>query len=226
MPLCCAHLRSSRSCVWRVPTDCSSAIPTPVLREVIGPSTAEVPILAALICVGKSHQFARAGSRSVCLGIVSILYLVCLHRFQLMLYLRRNENRLNRRNCSDGLECSKRSGGNLHMRCWTAADIAEQEAGENMDVPPPAPSVAFPPFPPVSLPTFPVPMPTFPVPVPMPTFPTNGIDPNNCAREGGRSQQCGASANRAPMCCEGFVCTPGNSKVSHRSVHALLWRSE
>ena len=105
------------------------------------------------------------------------------------------------------------------MRCWTTAEIAQQEADENMDVPPPAPSVAFPPFPPVSLPTFPVPMPTFPVPVPMPTFPTNGIDPNNCAREGGRAQQCGASPNRAPMCCEGFVCTPGNSKVSHRSVH-------
>ena len=123
--------------------------------------------------------------------------------------------------CSDGLECSKRSGGNLHMRCWTATDIAEQEAGENMDAPPPAPSVAFPPFPPVSMPTFPVPvpMPTFPVPVPLPTFPTNAIDPNNCAGEGGRAQQCGASANRAPMCCEGFVCTPGNAKVSHRSVH-------
>ena len=146
---------------------------------------------------------------------------------ELMLYLvRRNENRLNRQKCSDELECSKRSGGNLHMRCWTATEIAEQEAGENTDVPPPAPSVAFPPFPPVSLPTFPVPMPTFPVPVPMPTFPTNGIDPNNCAREGGRAQQCGAAPNRAPMCCAGFVCTPGNSKVSHRSVHRYLSRNQ
>ena len=126
--------------------------------------------------------------------------------------------------CSDGLECSKRSGGNLHMRCWTAADIAEQEGGENMGVPPPTPpSVTFPPFPPVPMP------PTFPVPVPgplPPTFPANVIDPNNCAGEGDRAQQCGASANRPPMCCEGFVCTPGNAKVSHRVSPSLLWRNQ
>ena len=116
--------------------------------------------------------------------------------------------------CSDGLECSKRSGGNLHMRCWTPEDIAEQEAGE-MGVPPPAPSASTMITSPVSSPTFPVPMPTFPVP--MPTFPamTGAIDPNNCAGEGGRAQQCGASADRAPMCCEGFVCTPGNAKVGN-----------
>ena len=83
-----------------------------------------------------------------------------------------------------------------------------------MGVPPPAPSASTMITSPVSSPTFPVPMPTFPVP--MPTFPamTGAIDPNNCAGEGGRAQQCGASANRAPMCCEGFVCMPGNAKVS------------
>jgi len=48
----------------------------------------------------------------------------------------------------------------------------------------------------------------------MPTFPMNAIDPNNCASEGDRAQQCGASTNRPPMCCEGFVCTPGNAKVT------------
>ena len=112
--------------------------------------------------------------------------------------------------CSDGLECSKRSGGNLHMRCWTPEDIAEQEAGE-MGAPPPAPSASTMITPPVPMPTFPVPMPTFPAM-------TGAIDPNNCAGEGGRAQQCGASANRPPMCCEGFVCTPGNAKVSNGCV--------
>ena len=92
------------------------------------------------------------------------------------------------------------------MRCWTPEDIAEQEAGE-MGVPPPAPSASTMITPPVPMPTFPVPMPTFPAM-------TGAIDPNNCAGEGGRAQQCGASANRPPMCCEGFVCTPGNAKVS------------
>ena len=84
-----------------------------------------------------------------------------------------------------------------------------------MEVPPPAPSASSMITSPVSSPTFPVPMPTFPVP--MPTFPamTGAIDPNNCSGEGGRAQQCGASANRPPMCCEGFVCTPGNAKVSN-----------
>ena len=113
-------------------------------------------------------------------------------------------NRQNLKLCSEGLECSSRSGGALHMRCWTPEDLVQ--AGEKAA---PAPA-----------PTSPVPMPTFPVPVPMPTFPamTGAIDPNNCAGEGGRAQQCGASANRPPMCCEGFVCTPGNAKVSNGCV--------
>lgn len=109
--------------------------------------------------------------------------------------------------CCLGLGCSERSGGNLHMRCWTPEELAQQK-DEEMGVPPPAPSASTITPPPIFAP------PTFTLPVTQPTFSAGTIDPNNCAGEGDRAQQCGASANRAPMCCEGFVCAPGNAKVT------------
>lgn len=95
--------------------------------------------------------------------------------------------------CCDGLMCSARSGGNLHMRCWTPEEVATEDM-EPGAVPPPAP----------------VPAPTLAtVVVAPPVSAVNGV----CAGEGERSVQCGASFGRPPTCCQGFVCTPGSAKV-------------
>jgi len=104
--------------------------------------------------------------------------------------------------CCDGLMCSRRSGGNLHMRCWTPEEVATEDM-EPGAVPPPAP----------------VPAPTLAaaVAVAPPVGAVNGV----CAGEGERSVQCGASFGRPPTCCQGFVCTPGNAKVTCTAMENL-----